>query len=370
MRFTIQQKELLKSLSIVQKGVSSKTTLPVLKGIYVEAFDQYLKLVATDLDIGIEHFNMAEIEEEGAFVVDARLFLNIVRKMPDRPIHFQMAEHRQLLITCDHISYTLHLLEVEEFPELPIINADTSFQLPQDLFKSMIQQTLFCASVDESKPSLLGLRCEMKEGRLEMVGVDGFRLALRRCRVNTTQETSFTVPVKTMSELVQILEDNEKPLQVSLTDKQVVFSMEKTTLNSRRIDKPFVQFRDILPKQHDTVIRIPKNTLFASVDRASLMVKEGKSSLIKWVIRDSTLSLTARTDLGQVHEEMPVSQQGNNKEIAFNARYFLEALRAIDDEEIDIKLNQMNTPGIIEPVEGDDWLYLVLPVRMNASEDF
>jgi hypothetical protein len=163
-RFSIDQKELLKSLTIVQKGVSSKTTLPALKGIYVEAVDQYLKLVATDLDIGIEHFTRAEIEEEGVFVADARLLLNIVRKMPSRPIHFMMAEHRQLTITCDHIVYTLHLLEREEFPELPIVNPETSFQIPQDLFKEMVGQTIFCASQDESKPSLLGLRCEMRWG--------------------------------------------------------------------------------------------------------------------------------------------------------------------------------------------------------------
>lgn len=369
MRFSIQQKELLKSLSIVQKGVSSKTTLPVLKGIYVEAVDQYLKLVATDLDIGIEHFTMAEIEEEGAFVADARLLLNIVRKMPSRPIHFEMAEHRQLSITCDHIAYTLHLLEREEFPELPIVNPESAFQLPQDLFKEMVGQTLFCASQDESKPSLLGLRCEMSGGFLEMIGVDGFRLALRRCSIQSDLEMTFTVPVKTMSELVQILEENEKPLQISLTDKQVVFAVENTTLISRRIDKPFIQFRDILPKNHETVIRMPKETLYDSVDRASLLVREGKSSLIKWVIRDNQITLTARTELGQVHEEIPVQQTGENKEIAFNARYFLEALRAIDEAEIEIKLNQMNNPGIIEPVEGNEWLYLILPVRMTATEE-
>jgi DNA polymerase III subunit beta len=368
-RFTIDQKELLKSLTIVQKGVSSKTTLPALKGIYVEAVDQYLKLVATDLDIGIEHFTRAEIEEEGVFVAEARLLLNIIRKMPSRPIHFTMEEHRQLTITCEHIVYTLHLLEREEFPELPIVNPETSFQLPQDVFKKMVGQTLFCASQDESKPSLLGLRCEMTGGFLEMVGVDGFRLSLRRHPIETDMETAFTVPVKTMAEMSQILEENEKPLQISLTDKQVVFAVENTTLISRRIDKPFIQFRDILPKSHETVVRIPKETLYASVDRASLMVREGKSSLIKWVIRDGQLSLTARTELGQVHEEIPVHQEGDNKEIAFNARYFLEALRVIEEAEIDIKLNQMNNPGIIEPVEGNEWLHLILPVRMTATED-
>ena len=368
MRFTIDQKELLKSLSIVGKGVSSKTTLPVLRGIYVEAVDHYLKLVATDLDIGIEHFTQAEIEEEGAFVADARLLLNILRKMPSRPIQFEIREHRQLTITCDHIAFTLHLLEREEFPELPIVNKEKSFQLPQNVFRQIIGQTLFCASQDESKPSLLGLRCEMKEGQLEVVGVDGFRLALRRCPIDQQIEESFTVPVKTMSELAQILEENQQPLQISLTEKQVVFSVENTTLISRRIDKPFIQYRDILPKQHETVIRMAKNTLYGSVDRASLLVREGKSSLIKWVIKDGQLSLTARTEMGQVEEVLPVEQKGENKEIAFNARYYLEALRAIDEEEIDIKLNQMNHPGIIEPVEGNEWLYLILPVRMTATE--
>ncbi len=369
MHFTIDQKELLKSVTIVQRGVSSKTTLPALKGIYVEAVDQYLKLVATDLEIGIEHFTRAEIEEEGVFVADARLLLNIVRKMPSRPLTFHLSEPRQLTLTCDHITYTIHLLEREEFPELPIVNPEASFQLPQDLFKGMVEKTLFCASQDESKPSLLGLRCEMTAGTLEMVGVDGFRLALRRCPVDSILNTSFTLPVKTMSELVQIMEDVERPLQISLTDKQVVFSIENTTLISRRIDKPFIQFRDILPTAHDTIISIPKKTLYDSVDRAGLLVREGKNSLMKWVIRDGQLSLTARTEIGQVHEEIPVKQEGNNKEIAFNARYVMEALRAIEEEDIEVKLTQNNSPGIIEPVEGNQWLYLVLPVRMNATED-
>lgn len=369
MHFTIEQKELLKSLTIVQRGVSTKTTLPSLKGIYVEAAEQYLKLVATDLDIGIEHFARAVIEEEGVFVVDARLLLNIVRKMPSRPLTFHIKEHRQLSITCDHIAYTLHLLEKEEFPELPIVNPEISFQVPQDLFKEMVEQTIFCASQDESKPSLMGLRCEIKEGHLEMVGVDGFRLALRRCPIDSTLDTSFTVPVKTMLELVQILEETKRAIQVSLTDKQVVFVVENTTVISRRIDKAFIQFRDILPKNQETIIRMPRETLYASVDRASLLVREGKSSLIKWVIREGNLSLTARTEVGQVHEEIPVQQEGVNNEIAFNARYFLEALRVIGDEEIVIKLNHSNSPGIIEPIEGNKWLYLILPVRTTATEE-
>ena len=369
MQFTIHQKDLLKSLSIVQKGVSSKTTLPALKGILVEAVDQYLKMVGTDLDMGIEHFTSAEVEDEGAFVADARLLVNIIRKMPSRPIFFQMTEPKQLTITCDHIVYHLHLLEREEFPELPIVNPETSFQLSQDIFRQMIQQTLFCASQDESKPSLLGLRCEVTDGVLEMTGVDGYRLAIRRCPVDPEVEQAFTVPVKTMAELIQILEEKEKPLQIALSDKQLVFSIENTTLISRRIEKPFVQYKDILPKKHETIIRLSRNALLASVDRAALLVNEGKSSLIKWVIQEGKLSLTARTEMGQVHEEITVHQEGSSQEIAFNARYFLEALRVIEDEDIEIKLNQMNQPGIIEPVEGNGWLYLVLPVRMSATEE-
>ncbi len=369
MRFTIEQKELIKSLTTVQKGVSTKTTLPVLKGILVEASENYLKLVSTDLEIGIEHFTTAQVEEEGNFVADAKLLSGIIRKLPSRPITFVMDDSHQLIISCDHISFTLHLLDKEEFPELPIVMAENAFKVPQDLFKEMIQQTVFCASQDETKPSLLGLRVEVQAETLRLIGVDGFRLAYRNCLIHNEIEASFTIPVKAMTEINQIITDTSEPMQISFTDKQVVFSMDNTKMISRRIEKPFIEYKNILPQEYETKITLNKDTLYGSVDRASLLVSEGKSSLMKWVLNNGELVMTAQTQMGQMIEKLPVEHQGENMEIAFNARYLMEALRVIEDKEINIKLINHRSPAVIEPVEGNQYLHLILPVRMAAAEE-
>lgn len=369
MRFTIEQKDLIKSISTVQKGVSNKTTLPVLKGIMIEASENYLKLITTDLEIGIEHFTAAEVEEEGNFVADAKLLSGIVRKLPSRPITFVMDESHQLTISCDHISFTLHLLEKEEFPELPIVMADNAFKVPQDLFKEMIQQTVFCASQDETKPSLLGLRVEIQGENLRLIGVDGFRLSYRNSMIHNDLEAAFTIPVKAMTELNQIIPDNAEPMQISFTDKQIVFSMGNTKMISRRIEKPFIEYQNILPQAFETEITLSKQTLYSSVDRASLLVSEGKSSLMKWVLQNGELVMTAHTQMGQMVEKIPVEHQGENMEIAFNSRYLMEALRVIEDEEITIKMINHRSPAVIEPVEGNHYLHLILPVRMAAAEE-
>ncbi|SDZ04510.1 DNA polymerase III subunit beta [Tindallia californiensis] len=369
MRFTIDQKDLMKSLSTVQKGVSSKTTLPVLKGVFVEASENYLKLVTTDLEIGIEHFVSAEVEEDGIFVADAKLLSSYIRKLPSRPVTFTVDEQNQLTISCDHISFTLHLLEKEEFPELPIVMAENSFTIPQELFKSMVHQTVFCASQDETKPSLLGLRVELKDQNLRLIGVDGFRLAYRNSPVESDLEEGFTIPVKAMNELIQITGDTPSPMQIAFTDKQIVFSLDNTKMISRRIEKAFIEYENILPNEHETRMVLRKDALQSAVDRASLLGSEGKSSLMKWNLENGELMMFSHTQTGQMKEKVTVEQEGDNMEIAFNARYLMDALRVIEEEEIAIHIINHRSPALIKPVEGDHYLHLVLPVRMATTEE-
>lgn len=368
MHFICSQKNLMHSISIVQKSVSTKTTLPILKGIYLEAYSNNLKLVGTDLEIGIENIIEAQVHQEGTVVIDARLFSEIIRKLPDEDVELKLQENNQLLIKCDTTEFNILCSDATDFPELPIIEEEQCHQISQELFRNMIRQTVFATSQDESRPILTGVLMEIENDRLNMVALDGYRLALRSGKINSVDSNRVVIPAKTLNEISRIMNsDDDEPINIIFTENQGLFTIGNTKLISRLLEGEFINYNQILPKEHQSQIKVSTKRLLNSIERASLLAREGKNNLVKFTINDDKMVITSNSEIGKVYEEISIELEGADLEIAFNSKYFIDALKAVDEEEVYLEFTTNISPGIIKPVNNQNYVYLVLPVRLSAN---
>ncbi|AOY75417.1 DNA polymerase III subunit beta [Clostridium formicaceticum] len=367
MRFLCEKKTLVHSISIVQKAVSSKTTLPILKGIHIEVIKDYLKLVATDLEIGIEHTVEVNTYEEGSVVVDARLFSEIIRKLPDAEVEIILKENNQLYIKCENSEFNIICYDPQDFPELPSIEEEYSYEIHQDLFKNMIRQTVFAASQDETRLVLTGALMEIEENTLNMVALDGYRLALRKGKIDASIDNKVILPAKALNEINRILTDEEETIHITLTENHALFIIGNTKLISRLLEGEFISYKQIIPKEYKSKVRVKTKSLLDSIERASLLAREGKNNLVKFMIDDDKMTISSNSELGKVQEEVAIYLEGESIEIAFNSKYFIDALKIIEDEEVYLEFTTNLSPGILKPVTNDYYIYLVLPVRLSAN---
>lgn len=367
MKFYCNPKELMHGISIVQKAVSSKTTLPILKGIYLEAYDQNLRLVATDMDMGIDHVMEANIVSSGSIVVDARLFSEIIKKLPDSDVEVNLKDNNQLLIKCAHTKFNILSQDPTEFPELPEIEEEQTHEISQGLFKNMIRQTVFAAAQDEVRPILTGVLMEIEDNSFNMVALDGYRVALRKGKMETYINNKVVIPSKTLNEINRIMTgDDDEKIKISLTNNHALFTVENTKLNSRLLEGEFINYKQILPKDFKSRIKVNSKDLLNSIERASLLGKERKNNLVKFTINDEKIIINSNSELGNVHEEIKINLEGEDIQIAFNAKYFIDALKVIDDEEVYLEFTTNLSPGIIRPITNENSIYLVLPVRLST----
>ncbi|MCR2045441.1 DNA polymerase III subunit beta [Anaerosalibacter massiliensis] len=368
MRIQVDQKKLSKHINIVQKGISSKTTLPILDGILLEAKDGKLKLTGTDLEIGIESYLEANILEEGSIVINSRLFGDIIKKLPNSEIDINVSENK-MNIVCDSSQFNLIGNSSVEYPELPTLIDQLSLKIPMDLFKDIIRQTVFATTQDETRPILTGVLFEVIDGNASFVALDGYRLSLRNIKINSSEDVKVVIPGRTLSELNKILEENEEDIEITLTPGHIVFNIGDTLVFSRLLEGQFLNYRDIIREDHDTRIKVNRKELQDSLERASLLAKEEKANLVKLNLFEDKLTIKSNSEIGNVHEEMTVELEGEDVDIAFNSKYILDGIKAMDEEEIELFFMGSLNPCIIKPAEEDNYTYLVLPVRL-AKDDY
>ncbi|MDR5658913.1 DNA polymerase III subunit beta [Serpentinicella sp. ANB-PHB4] len=366
MRFLIQKKSLLSAISIVQKAVSSKTTLPILKGIYIEAIDNHLKFIATDLDIGIEHVTESNIFEEGAVVIDAKLFSEIVRKLPDSEVEIYLDEQK-LIIKAEGTEFSIVYYPTDDFPELPVVEEKSTYKLNNHVLKSMIRQTVFATSQDEMKPVFTGVLIEIQENELNMVALDGYRLALKKAEIENDTNNKAIIPAKTLNEVSRIMDDAEEIIFMSLSEKHALFTLGQTRLISRLLEGEFINYKQIIPKEFKSKIRINTKKLLESVERAALISREGKNNPLKITIKDELLVINSNSELGNVHEQINIELEGEEIKIAFNSKYLLDVLKIIEDDYVFIEFMTSINPGLIKPEDDTNYQYLILPVRIAAE---
>ncbi len=368
MRIQVEQKKLSKAVNIVQKGISSKTTLPILDGILIETKDNSIKLTGTDLDIGIETHVEANIIEKGSIVINSKLFGEIVRKLPNTPVDIEVKENN-MNIVCEKTEYNLIGNPANEYPELPTLINQLTFNMPKDLFKDAVQKTVFATTQDETRPILTGVLLEIMNNRASFVALDGYRLALKSVNVDCPEDVKIVIPSRTLNELTKILEDDEEDLKITLAPGHIIFDVGETLVFSRLLEGQFLNYRDIIRDEHNTKVNVNRKNLQDGLERASLLAKEEKANLVKLNIGENKIIIKSNSEIGNAHEEVFIDLEGKDLDIAFNSRYILDGIKAINSENVELFFMSSLNPCIIRPSNDESYIYLVLPVRL-AQEDY
>ena len=366
MKFTCNQQMLAKALNIVSKAVTARTTIPILRGILLEVTDEHkLKMSASDLDITIEETIDIEEGEKGAIVVQAKLFGDIIRKLPNAPVSITL-DGENLNIECLNSDFKIVGLSADEFPNIVNVeNNEKNIVFNKNLLKEMIRKTSFAASIDESKGVITGILIELKDNQVNFVAIDGYRMAITREAMTIEENNNVIISAKIMNEINKILSEvEEEDVNIILNEKRAVFIIGSVKIVLRLLEGEFIHYKDVIPKESKIRVKVNRNSLMESIERASLLSKEGKNNLIKLSIEDYEVTITSKSEEGNVKETVQIEKEGDNLDIGFNAKYVLDVLKSIDDEEVYMLFNTGITPCLVRPVEGNSYDYLILPVRI------
>ena len=364
MKFIIERSQLVKSISIVQKAIASRTTLPVLTGILIETAEESLILTGTDLELGIRTKIPATIYQEGRVVINARIFGDIIRKLPGDEVEITIEENYHVNIISDFSNFTIVGSPADDYPQLPTLEDFQSFSIQTDLLKNMVRQTIFATANDETRPILTGELLEVENGELSMVALDAYRLAYKHAVVDSQDQIKVVIPSKTLQEVVKILGDDGESVLIQASSHHVRFELDETEVISRVLDGQFLNYKDIIQGDHKLRIKVNTRLFRDSIERASLLARESRNNLVKLDISDKGMWIRSTSELGHVEECLPIELEGDDLLIAFSTKYLLDGLKAIDQDEIYMHFVSNVNPGIIRPVNDDWYTYLVLPVRI------
>lgn len=370
MKILCYKDTILKAINSVVKAVASKTTMPILEGILIQTNDEEIKLTTYDLEIGIEYIMKCEVKEQGSVVVNAIMFSEIIRKLPDSEISITVNNDNLLVIECEGSLYKLTTMNPEEFPELPKIEIENSIELEQGLLKNMIRKTIFAVSSEENRPIFTGCLFEVENNKLNLVAVDGFRLALRGTYLQSKSNNfSAVIPGKTLNEVNKILLDTFENVKIGISKNQALFEMDNCKVVTRILDGEFLNYRTVIPNNWETRIKVNKNNLQNSFERISLIaastVEKEKKYPVKVSVDIGKITISCTNQTGDAKEELFVSSEGKNIEAGFNPRYFLDSLKAIDEEEIYVEFGSNISPCLVKSVENNDYIYMILPIRLK-----
>lgn len=364
MKISIQQNTLSKAINIVQRGVSSRSTLPILSGILLRATKNELVLTGTDLELGIETKLECNVIEEGSIVLTSKLFGEVIRKLPTEEILLEADVENNVHINCGNSKFNIVGQSYEEYPQLPELDEEKSFHMSKELLRLMIKQTIFATAQDETRPILTGALMEIENSEASLIALDGYRLALKKVKINYDGEIKVVVPAKTLSEVSKIVDEDESDVKISTTENHVIFSAGHTVITSRLLEGQFLNYRDIIRNEYKTKAVVNTKELQSSIERASLLAREGKNNLIKLEMSDDTVVITSNSEVGDVYESIPIQLEGESIQIAFNSKYILDGIKAIESEKIELYLTSNVNPCIMKPLNDESYTYLVLPVRL------
>ena len=372
MKVVCYKDKILKAINSVVKGVASKTTMPILEGILIQTNDNEIKLTTYDLEIGIEYVINCEVKEQGSTVVNAIMFSEIIRKLPDTEIHISLNKNNLLEIECEGALYKLATMNPEEFPELPKIEIENSIDIDQTLLKNMIRKTIFAVSTEETRPIFTGCLFEVENNKLTLVAVDGFRLAMRSIFLNKqTNNFKAVIPGKTLNEVNKIISDSFDQIKIGVSKNQALFEMENCKIVTRILDGEFLNYKNVIPNNWETRIKVNKNNIQNSFERISLIsassVEKEKKYPVKVQVDIGKVIISCTNQTGDAKEELYVSTEGKNLEVGFNPKYFLDSLKVIEDEDVYIEFGSSISPCLIKSTEDNDYTYMILPIRLKEN---
>lgn len=364
MQFLIEKNLLQDAISDVQKAITGKSTMPILQGIYMEAKEGVLTLIGSDIEVSIEKKIYTDIIKEGSIVLDSRLFGDIIRKLPNDNIEITKTLDNEIEIKCKKSNVQLIHMRSEEYPSLPNIEEDIVLSISQKTLRNMIKSTIFAIAQDDTRPILTGVLLEIKDNSLNMVALDGFRVAFRSEQIQETNRKQAVIPGKTLNEISKILKDSDDEVQITFTQNHILFNFGNTKVISRLLEGDFIKYDSIIPKEHNLKITAKRDEILGCIERASLMAKDGNTNLVKLDIQDDILVITSNSQLGKAREEMQINMQGDSLKIAFNSKYLIDVFKIMEEDEITMEFTSPVTPCVIKNLEIDNCTYLLLPVRV------
>lgn len=371
MKFSCDKNILCEAINNVLPAVSSKTTLVALEGILMKCEKDTLSLTGYNLELGITKTIGINGTEDGEIVLNASLLSNIVNRMPNGILTLSADEKLLTVIECNNVEFTILGLDAGEYPDMPVITDERSFEIPHYLLKNMISQTLFAVAQTDQNPVHTGSLFDISEGVLNVVSVDGYRLAMRTEKINVTDNFKFVVPGRTLSEIVKLLsrlivDDDEEKIMIRVTNKHISFCVNGYIVISRLLEGEFLDYRSAIPKDAQTVVVVETKPFLDSINRASIIINERAKSPIRCTFGTDGVKLFCETALGKINDAIPAEIEGPEVKIGFNNKYMADALKASECEKIKIQINGPVSPMTLVPLEDDSFLFLVLPVRLKA----
>lgn len=368
MKITCSQAELMKGLNIVSKAVPTRTTMSILECILIDASASDIRLTSNDMEIGIETIIPGSIEERGRVALDAKIFVDIARRLPNNQVVITADERLQTQIDCEKAHFTVPGKNGEDFPYLPVIPRNVPIEISQFTLRETIRQTIFSISENDNNRMMGGELFEIKGDNLRVASLDGHRISIRNLRLKESYEdTSVVVPGKTLNEISKIISGSlDEMVQIYITENHIIFEFDQTTVVSRLIEGEFFRIDQMLSSDYETKLAINRKDLIESIDRATLMVNESDKKPIILNIHDQVFNMTISTFRGNFEEELTTMKEGRDIMIAFNPKFIIEALRAIDDENVTMYMLTPKSPCFIRNDNGD-YIYLILPVNFNAG---
>lgn len=367
MKLVCSKSNLLTGVQTVAKAVPSKTTMSILECILIDSSKGKIKLTANDMELGIETIIEGNILEKGIIALDAKIFLDIIKKLPDNDITIEVDSSFKTTITCEKSKFNIIGKSGDDFSYLPLIEKDDSIIISQFMLKEVIRQTIFSISDNDNNKLMTGELFEINDDELKVVSLDGHRISIRKIKLkNNYNFKKVVVPGKTLNEISKILTgEADKDVNIFFTSKHIVFEFNNTTVVSRLIEGEYFKIDQMLSSDYETKVKINKKEFFNCIDRSTLLIKEGDKKPIIININDEIMELKINSTVGSMNEDIDVKKQGKDILIGFNPKFLIDALKVIDDEEIDIYLVNPKAPCFIKDAE-EKYIYLILPVNFNT----
>ena len=368
MKIICPKSQFLHGVNIVSKAVSTKTTMDILECILIEAYDGCIKLTANDTELGIETTITGDIVQPGKIALEAKLFSEIIKKIPDNDVILETEENGNTSIRCEQIHCNIMGKQGDDFSHLPVIEKENKITVSQYDLKEVIRQTIFSVSDNENNKLMTGELFEIKDNVLRVASLDGHRISIRKIELkNPVSDYKMVVPGKTLIEISKILSgEAESMVEISYTNNHIVFEFDNTIVVSRLIEGDYFKIDQMLSSDYDTKVRINKKEFLNCIDRATLLIKEGDKKPIIIDIQDEMMELKIKSQIGSMNEEIMISKDGKDLLIGFNPKFLIDALRVIDDEEVTLYLMNAKAPCFIKD-ETESYIYLILPVNFNAN---
>lgn len=367
MKFTCNTKELNIACNNVIRAVSAKVTIPTIEGILIECGSNMLSLTGYDFEFGINTTLEAYVEEAGAIVINAKVLCDIIRKLAEEEVIIE-TKGTSVSIISGAAQYNITGIDANDYPELPSVNGGYPLELEQKMLYSMIIQTVFAvADTESSKPVYTGLKFDIQKGEITLIGVDGYRLAIRKEKADYDGEpVSFIVPKKTIRELIKLMNtESEQKLSIAVGKRHIIFEVENYSIISRLLDGEFLDYRTTVPPVTATTVLINTSDAINCIERTLPVIENNQKNPIRCLFDNDQLRVSTVSSLGRVVDYTHASTSGDRVEIGFNSKFLLDALNAADTDEVRMEFNGAVSPAKVMPIEGDSFLFLVLPVRLK-----